>query len=718
MGKGWRWAVVMLSLLGPLALGGAADPLLDPLRDLLVQAVAKAISRSLQGRLEVGALRGSLLSAPTLENVVLRDAQNHIVARIARLHLSYDLKTLLKGYLRVHRLEVVQPWLRLEEGADGRLNLLRIFSAPSPPPAPSPSPAAEGGDLPFAVAVERLVLRDGALEVRLPALPGVDRVEGLQAQLRLRLAAQGLQVRFEQLTATALPADVTLRALRGVVRLLAEGTQLEALHLETDHSRLALTGVLPGGRQPASLQVAAQPLAVSELGQLLGQAALQGEVQLRLALTGPPSALQLAAALHSAEGRVVLHGEVDTTAAPPRYHGTLEVAHLDLGTLLRRAGWQSDLNVQVDLQGTGTTLPPLRGRAQVRVLPSRLGDLVLSPSRLDLEVAERRFAVHHFSLITSGAQLQAAGVIDLEGTSHVDYRLHADLAQLRALLPELSPAGRLELQGEASGEGRAVRTQGTLQASGLRVGDYAAQQLRLTYAGEDLAAQPRLHAEVVAEQGAVAALSLRRLEAQATYEAATRQGTFAVELTQAPGRGGGSARHLGSGRARPGTHPDGAARAARGPHLASGGAAAPCPGPGPLPALPAAPGACRRSAGGGRHPCRPAPGGGAAACDASRPGALAPPAGFAGPARGPPQPGVAACRAAGCPGLTCQPDAGARVACTGAPRGHAGSTKKPGCVATWCCLRRDARRWRCTWRCPLTWPCSRCPWKRGCRRAP
>jgi hypothetical protein len=56
-----------------------ADSLLNPLRDYLVGAAARYLSRAINGTIEVGALRGSLFSAPVLQQVVMCDAEGAVV---------------------------------------------------------------------------------------------------------------------------------------------------------------------------------------------------------------------------------------------------------------------------------------------------------------------------------------------------------------------------------------------------------------------------------------------------------------------------------------------------------------------------------------------------------------------------------------------------------------------------------------------------------------
>ena len=66
----------------------------DPVRDLLGHMVSAWLSRWLDGTLEIGALRGSLISSLVLRDVVLRDREGGEVVRLDEVRLGYDLTTL------------------------------------------------------------------------------------------------------------------------------------------------------------------------------------------------------------------------------------------------------------------------------------------------------------------------------------------------------------------------------------------------------------------------------------------------------------------------------------------------------------------------------------------------------------------------------------------------------------------------------------------------
>src|SRR5215471_11174153 len=184
LGKIAAYLALMLLGVSLLLYYTVVNPLYAPLRDALVRTVTRTLSQSLHGSVEIGALRGSLFSAPVLHNVVLRDAQGTVVGQIEAIRLAYDLTALLKRRLEVHAVEIVQPQLTVVQEPDGSLNLTKLFPASST--APPEKPAA-GGGLPFALRIDTLRLRDGQVTLDLPSLPGVHQVDGLQMQMSAQL---------------------------------------------------------------------------------------------------------------------------------------------------------------------------------------------------------------------------------------------------------------------------------------------------------------------------------------------------------------------------------------------------------------------------------------------------------------------------------------------------------------------------------------------------
>jgi autotransporter translocation and assembly factor TamB len=521
------FALVLLTL---LVYQSAADPILDPLRDLLVRTVTRFISKSLQGTVEIANLRGSLLGSPVLHHVVLRDAQGVVLVQIEAIRLEYDLIGLIKKRLTVRTVDIVRPQLTLAQEPDGSLNITRLL----PPSAEEPSKPEEGFSLPFAIVLEQLQIHDGQLTLQLPSLAGVQRVEALQANLQGQIDAQGLRLTLQQLTAHTVPADITLHTFRAAFAQQGGTRRLDDLHIALGNSRITASGVLPGGEQPADVQLHVQPLDAAEIGRLLHNDTLHGQLQLMLQAAGPPEALTVNGQLHAEGGMVEFASQVNTVVAPLQYRGDIRVSTLDLGTVLEQAVWQSDLNLRLQLQGEGQTLETLQGHVQLDLQPSHVGDIAVRPSRIEVEMQPQRFHVAHFNLDTSVAQMTAGGTIDLTRNSDLQYQLNADLAHLQRLAGTKAIGGTVHLQGQVHGESSAVRVNGSLQASRLHYEENRLQNLEMTYDAMPFAAHPQISAQLQAQQAQAGTLPVADLALQATYDGDARQVRFATQVQQSP----------------------------------------------------------------------------------------------------------------------------------------------------------------------------------------
>lgn len=526
-----------LLLIALFAYQSRADILLDPLRDFLVQTVTKIISKSLNGTLEVGALRGSLLSAPTLHEVVLRDAEGNTVGQIDEIRLAYDLKTLLKKRLTVRQVEIIRPQIRLVQEANGRLNLDRLFRA-TPSEAPAEPPEESGGGLPFALVIENAHIRDGQLTLGFPSLPGVRTLEGLQVHLQGQIDHQGLRGMVHQFTVQAKPAAVDIRTLRGGFQALAAGVQLDNVRLQTANTLVTANGALPGRRQVASLDIQIQPLDVTEVGRLLGNDTLHGLLRLALHAEGPADALAVQSQIHLGDGQIRLQGQVNTVATPLRYTASLAVQKFDLSAAIAQAALQSNVNLHLQAEGEGVTWRDLRGQVRLEIQPSHVGDIVLRPSLLHLEAQSQRFEIQQCRLDTSLARMTATGRLDLAGRSAVQYQVAADLSQLQQLLGIETLGGDVAVRGQVEGEQTALRTHGTVQANRLQYQTHRMQTLQVTYDGRDLGPQLQATAHLVAQAARLDTLPVEQLELQATYQGEPRQMQFSTTVRQSATDGG------------------------------------------------------------------------------------------------------------------------------------------------------------------------------------
>ena len=519
---------VLLVLIAPRPF----QPLVTPLRASLLPIVTSAVSHLLNGSLEIGGLQGSLLSNPVFNGIVLRDTDGNAVAQLDELHLAYRLTALLQKRLLIHKITLVRPQLTLIQNADGSLNLSRL-ALPSEPDISSPGTPGRVG-LPIDIELGTLQLQDGHVNLRLPSLPGIQTVNGLQVRLSGHLTSQSAEINIQELQARTQPAEVNLRTLRGIVRQRDNTIRIGHLQVSTDNTRITLTGALPSKAQPASLVVNLDPLDVREIGRLLNNETLSGQVQVNLTSEGPPEDLQVVTHLQAAGGRLTFSGRFDIASPQPHYQGTLDINQFDLAAVVQLPALQSDLNLHIDLQGSGFSPDDLQGQVRLDILPSHLGDIVLNPSRIHLNAASKRVQIQQFNLDTSVAYMTMEGALDLAGNSDLRYDLQARLTDLQPLLGTQTLDGVLHLQGTAQGQWPALTTQGTVNANRLRYQTNQLQALMLTYEASQLGKQPQATANVKLRQAQLGDFSVDQLDLQASYNGSNRQVRFATQVQQAP----------------------------------------------------------------------------------------------------------------------------------------------------------------------------------------
>ncbi|MGH7606207.1 MAG: hypothetical protein ACREME_02620, partial [Gemmatimonadales bacterium] len=113
-------------------------------RSLLARVSSAAIEHALAGSIEVGDVRGSLLTGVVLTDVRLFDADSTLVALLPRAEIAYNPIDFAAGRFVLMEVRLDRPLINIVQHANGKTNfaeLLRLDVKDTAPPPPAIGPA-------------------------------------------------------------------------------------------------------------------------------------------------------------------------------------------------------------------------------------------------------------------------------------------------------------------------------------------------------------------------------------------------------------------------------------------------------------------------------------------------------------------------------------------------------------------------------------------------
>jgi len=207
-------------------------------RGLLARVTESALTQVFTGSIEVGDVRGSLLTGVTLTGVRLFDADTTLVALLPRADLAYNPLDFAAGRVVLFEFALRQPVINIVQHKNGRLNIEELLRLGGPDTGSGPHGPAT------LILFRNVRIEDGTVTLRLQAAhaePGDTALEiqggGPNGRQRIR--------RFEHLDARLAALQVSSPGARGigidVTRLAVESSD-PALRLVDLAGRLRVVG--------------------------------------------------------------------------------------------------------------------------------------------------------------------------------------------------------------------------------------------------------------------------------------------------------------------------------------------------------------------------------------------------------------------------------------------------------------------------------------------
>ena len=436
-------------------------------RRLLSRVMEGSLTSRLAGTIQVGDVRGTLLTGVTLTDVRVFAADTSLVAWLPKAELTYNPFDLAAGRIVLLELRLDRPLLNLVQNKGGRLNLEELLGVGGPDSGPKKPPAL--------VAFRNVEIDDGNLVVRLldRESPGdslleieqapsgerrrIRRFQRLDARLvSLRLSSpreRGVLAEIQQLAVVMSDPEVELTDVRG--RLLVLGDSLDV-----DFERVAL----PGSSLAARGRVRWPRDTLIYALDLVADSATMSDFRFIDRRYPPGAVLSGGIDLRSRGSRVL---EVRLEPMEVRYRGGSLAGRV---TAVSSAGEGLVALRQGDLVATEFDLEFARPFLDTLPFAGRLTGHTIADGRLDALALEVDWAFRD-SLVEGWpvTGIRGRGEVDLEAAEGLSFRAFAvdqaavDLATVHRLIPAFLLEGTLDAAGTLDGPYRNAQFSGTLR---------------------------------------------------------------------------------------------------------------------------------------------------------------------------------------------------------------------------------------------------------------
>lgn len=508
---------------------------------LRASAEGAVVGQLTEGSFRIGGLRTNLWDRWEVRDLALRDAEGGVIAGFRTLRLDLTPAPLFGRRVVAERASVDGLVLDLDMGADGVMNLYRVFGRTEPPPVTGELWAG----LPVKLDLPSVRLTDASFTYRSQGAPvfgivGADvsaGVDGLGRRVSVRrIALDG---------ALSAPGSAPIRA-EGVVHYRGETVDLEGLNLWLGGSPVQLQGQVADlhlAQPRLELDLATEGLALADLDPLVGKQGLTGALAGTVGLHGPLSEVQVAAelrALAERGGGLGFDGKIDLASGALAWSGQARFADLDLQALYPKAGGALRLDGDFEGGGAGVSWPDafvVEGVFQARGLTAR--EYVITEGKLPIRLEDGVLDLQPgFEVAFAYGRFRPVGTVDLVGGDFaldVAGELVAEhLADIG--IPDLAGVGpvRARVEGNAFADGLPMRARGEATLRDFRYGaDVSMDSLFARFDARLAGGAIDVGAEVVGEGASTYGVALERLESPDLIAALGADGSVRAEGTGA-----------------------------------------------------------------------------------------------------------------------------------------------------------------------------------------
>ncbi|MDP3908771.1 MAG: hypothetical protein Q8Q14_00115 [Gemmatimonadales bacterium] len=444
-------------------------------RSLLARIASAAVQSAVSGTIEVGEVRGSLLTGVVLLDVRLFDADSTLVAWLPRAEIGYNPIDFAAGRVVLMEVRLDRPFINIVQHANGKTNFAELLRLDEKDTIPRPTPVGPAG--PHRLVLLRNVhIVDGSLVLRLqdrnpmidpsheidhPVNDGryrVRRFERLQARLAaLRISApreRGVRIDIIRLATESSDPRLSLRDVAGNITIAGDTLQVNLDRVGLPGSTFSARGQVswPGGPILFDLAMRADSATLTDIRfvdpRFPEGAVLHGDVALRS---------------HSSRLLEIRLEPIDVRYAGGRVTGRVTAfSATDSGLVALRRGDLNSRDLSLELVRPYLDTLPFAGRLTGRtVVDGPIGALQMRTDWTFVDSLVRELPAAVTRIRGEGTVNAAGGDLGFE-----PFEVEAatvDLRTVRRLVPAFLIAGEMDAVGTLTGTLSNARFSGTMR---------------------------------------------------------------------------------------------------------------------------------------------------------------------------------------------------------------------------------------------------------------
>jgi len=324
----------------------------DHFRSLLREQALTAVRSTIDGEVAFERITGSVWKELVFHNLSLRQNDVEVIAA-PQVTVAIDLLPQVIAFLRtsefrIANLTLASPTIRAIEDTEKGWNLAHLVRTSESAESSEPST--------LSIFIDQIKAEGGTIFVQQPQSEEI-RVSTLALDGSLAVLPAGMQLELATLNFSLARAGVPevqwLSALAYDDSVSPSVVKVDKLDLRTAGSHLLLAGTVHDLSAPTTaLTVEAEKIAAAELRLLAPTLPLQQDLSGSVRVTGPLSALQVAATLNAPDGNVNAAVTANVEQTPPRYQGTLAIQRFVVDKVLQIAGVSGEMNGKLSFEWT------------------------------------------------------------------------------------------------------------------------------------------------------------------------------------------------------------------------------------------------------------------------------------------------------------------------------------------------------------------------------